>query len=224
MKTKIIGLMAITLALLMATGMASAQMCPFAFQTSIGAYGGHGWVNQTLSIDNAYFTKDNLVNIGNINVTAVCPYSPTDLTEALDGVNFNIPNIEGEGTVTTQYGLYPGGTFQFVQTIDATKAILIEQEDIGDIGCDPTQDLLLGTMGTMNYYEFKQIGTSGAYINNLQINQTATLDATGATVPNSVAFNVFDATDGFDFKITQVSCAEKIPFQFVMTIPPVLAP
>ena len=220
MKTKIIGLAAIMLALVMATGMASAQMCPFAFQTKIGAEGGHGWVNQSLVIANDYFTKDNLVNIGNINVTAVCPYSPTNLTEALEGVNFNIADSVGSGVVQTGYGLYPGGTFQFVQAIDATKAIVVEQEDIGDIGCDPTQDLLLGTEGTMNYYEFKEIGTSGDLINVVKINQTATLNASSALVPNSVAFNLFNATDQFDFKITQVACGEKIPFEFLMTIPP----
>jgi len=221
MKTKIIGLAAIMLALVMATGMASAtQICPFIMNSKIGVSGAAGWADHNITISNSYFTMDNYAKIGNFNVTCESPDYPNTKLEAIAKIGDNLPGQFGTGTIETAYGLLKDRrTYQFEQTIGANKAYLIQNENITKIDCDPINDLVLATEGIMEFEEVKTITTTGSVITGLYIMQNATMNATPAPTGTSMAFSLFTAPE-LGFTQLDRACGAEVDHYFSILMPP----
>ena len=220
MKTKIIGLAAIMLALVMATGIASAtEICPFLMKSKIGVGGEAGWADHSLLIDNSYFNKTNYAKIGNFNLTCESPDYPVNKTDAISKITDNITGNFGTGTIQTAYALLNDRrTFQIEQQIDADKVYLIEQEYINRIECDPDHHLVLATEGTMDWDEIKAIKTTGTTITGLLIDQKATMNATsvGGT---SLVYSEFNA-DQLGFSLLDRACGAEAEHLFLIEMPP----
>ena len=207
MKTKLIGLAAITLTLVMTMGIASAtQMCPFIMNSKIGVGGAAGGATHDLRISNTYFDKYNHAQIGGFNLTTEC-YGFLD-----------IPDNFGSGTITTAYGLLKDGrTFQFEQTIAADKVFLEEMEKISKISW-VGNNLILATEGRMDSEEIETITTTGSVITGLYIMHNATLNAT-AVGGTSIVASKFEAPD---LGVTKSSraCGAEAEYYFSILMPP----
>ena len=221
MKTKMIGLAAIMLALVMATGMASAvQICPFIMNSKIGVSGAAGWADHNLTISNDYFSMDNFVQIGNFNVTCECPDRPLSKNDAISKISPDLAGTFGTGTITTAYGLLEDRrTFQLEQKIDANKAFLIQNENFTKMHCDPINDLVIATEGIMDFNEVKTITTTGSVITGLYIMQNATMNATATPPGTSMAYSIFDAPD---LGLTEINraCGAEVQHYFSILMPP----
>jgi hypothetical protein len=209
MKTKLIGLAAITLALVMTMGIASAtQICPFIMNSKIGVSGAAGGADHELEIFNSYFTKLNHVQISNINISTDCSV-----------LDFNAPGIFGSGTITTAYGLLKDGrTFQFEQTVAADKAVREDMEYISASYCDPIRFLGLATEGRMDSEEIVTITTTGSVITGLSIVHNATLNAT-AVGGTSIVESIFEAP-ALGVTKTSSACGAEAGYYFSILMPP----
>jgi len=208
MKTKLIGLAAITLALVMTMGIASAaQMCPFIMNSKIGVSGVAGGATHDLRISNTYFDKYNHAQIGGFNLTTEC-YGFLD-----------IPDNFGSGTITTAYGLLKDGrTFQFEQTIAADNAFLIDTDFISASYCDSIRVVGLVTEGRMDSEEIETITTTGSVITGLSIVHDATLNATAVGGTSKVE-SMFEAHDLGVVKLSR-ACGAEAGYYFSILMPP----
>ena len=206
MKTKLIGLAAITLTLVMTMGIASAtQMCPFIMNSKIGVGGAAGGATHDLMISNTYFDKYNHAQIGGFNLTTEC-YGFLD-----------IPDNFGSGTITTAYGLLKDRrTFQFEQTIAADKAVREDWEYISASYCDPIRFLGLATEGRMDSEEIETITTTGSVITGLYIMHNATLNAT-AVGGTSIVASKFEAPG---IAKSSYACGAEAGYYFSILMPP----
>ena len=222
MKTKLIGLAAIMLALVMATGMASAsQVCPFIMNSRITVGGAAGWADHNLTIVNDYFTMDSYAKIGNFNVTCESPNYPLNKADAIAKIGDNLPGHFGTGTITSAFGLLKDRqTFQVETYIDANKAYLIQNQNITKIDCDPIHDLVLATEGTMDFDEIKTITTAGSVITGLNIVETGIMNATAAPVGTSLAWSEFVGPSLGVVQELDRACGSEVTQFFSIVMPP----
>ena len=200
MKTKIIGLAAITLALVMTMGTVSANS-GYNLDTTLSVNLGSAY--QDIDVLTLGGAKWNQVTIGNYYVDAVCEEDPeaefADLGEALDNliVYLDTPSLKGTADIVTtvdsildadaQYVIY-----NFEQKVDGTKAV-VRQETI--VGLD-VQELLLASDDYMDFEEKEllRIQTCRDLVTLADVYKNANLDVNLTVAPTggTVIFHTVD--------------------------------
>ena len=219
MKTKIIGLAAITLALVMSVGMASAD---HVVSTTMDV--GDGYAFQAINYDLqegpwgfpiGYI--DNYAAIGNFGVIADCVYPldiPDDVWAALDqGVVYNA-DAKGTGYISTSLGLITQQDCQkatkfFTQSGAGHKVGVLET---GNVFFN-TQDLLFATDGYLDFYEeTKQVSvrTCTGDVTQVIINQAVSMSSMDPTIEKAMVFHELDAPTLNDLLIEQYLAAPDI--------------
>ena len=153
MKTKMIGLVVITLALLMSVGMASAVRGNYDVTAKVSVFS--GFAVQEVEVGSWAHSE---VTIGNYFVNATClePADyPIDKFDALNRFVWYDENVTGTGSVlaaaSTTYdptGQYLTNTFALTVPVNTTKVVLVENVIPGiDLGY--IQELAIATEGVV---------------------------------------------------------------------------
>ena len=227
MKTKIIGLAAITLALVMSVGMVSAD---HGVSTTIDV--GSGYAFQAVNYDLFFGDElDNYVVIGNLGVDADCGFpfmdTPMDVWDAVlsgDYVEYN-EVAKGTGYITTTLGLLTEPDCQkatklFGQSGAGHKMFVLEMGNVGN----NYQDLVFATDGYLtNYMESKQvtIRTCTDEVLNVAIAQQVNMSSMDPASQKSMLFHELDAPTLNDLYMYQYLAAPNVNWSFTLgyTIP-----
>ena len=153
MKTKLIGLVAITLALLMSVGMASAVRGNYDVTAGVNVYQGFAMQNVSVGSPGAIWA-DSSVTIGNYFVNSTClppAEYPTDKADALARFVHYDKNITGTGGVAVRATTTYDWTQQYLTNTFATNItgnkVVVVQNLIPDIDLGYNQQLVLATEG-----------------------------------------------------------------------------
>jgi hypothetical protein len=149
MKTKIIGLVAITLALLMSVGMASAVRGNYDVTGGVSVY--QGFAVQEIEVG-SWASSD--VTIGNYFVNATClepAYYPLDMDDALDMFVHYDKNITGTGSIAVRASTTYDWTNQYLTNTFALEAtgnkVVVREKTESGVDLDYVQELVLATEG-----------------------------------------------------------------------------
>jgi hypothetical protein len=227
MKTKIIGLAAITLALVMSVGMVSAD---HGVSTTIDV--GDGYAFQAINYDLFLGdTLDNYAIIGNFGVIADCGYpfmeTPLDVWDAVLSEDYVVYNevAKGTGYITTTLGLVTEPDCQkatklFTQSGAGHKVAVLEYGNV-DIN---TQDLFFATDGYLdNYTESKLVTIRTCTDDVLQvvIAQEVNMSSMDPASQTSMLFHELDAPALNDLYMYQYLAAPDVSWDLNLgyTIP-----
>ena len=221
MKTKIIGLAAITLALVMSVGMVSANS-GYTLNTHVDVTLGYAF--QKLNItESTTFDKFNEVTIGNLWVNASCEEFPQttipDLSAAQDLVLYD-KDLKGTGIINTSVGsvIDPSRqhkTISFGQAVAGNKTAVKQITNISTGNGFYVQNLLSATSGTIDLaFESMQVDvqTCNEVVTGIGSVKSATMHDVNI---NSLLFHTVDAPD-FDpvVNLYQYAAAPDIDFGY----------
>ena len=149
MKTKIIELTAITLALVMSVGMASGA--GYTMSTGLDVTLGYGY--QTIEVAAPSFTNANGVIIGNYWVNATCVEDP--MVQDLSDLVVYDPDLKGTGGATTTISSHfdPHLQFQeitFGQAVSGNKTVVAQMTGLGGPALPYRQEFFAATSGNMD--------------------------------------------------------------------------
>ena len=218
MKTKIVGLAAITLALVMSMGVVSAD---YIVSTTIDVESGYAvqGIEHTIPYGDIF----NGVAIGNFGVTAGCvpPWDiPVDILDAaMAGLVYD-ETVKGTGSVATSLGLVTIPDSQkctkfFQQSAKGHKVAVAEMGNVGP----NYQDLLFATDGFLEEYKENKAVTVRECTDEVvqvAIDQSVSMSSTDPTIEKAMLFHDLDAPALNDLDIDQYLAAPDIDWDFTL--------